>query len=59
MESHMVSIQASVIGVYSQAFVVKKLLLQDKSTSTTLVLSADDRDLLDSWHHEGILLTCL
>ena len=49
---------ASVIAVYS-ATRGQKLLLQDKSTSTTLVLSSDGRELLDSWHHEGILLTCL
>ena len=49
---------ASVIAVYS-ATGGQKLLLQDKSTSTTLVLSSDGRELLDSWHHEGILLTCL
>ena len=47
---------ASVIAVYSDSS--DELLLQDKSTSTTLVLSSNGRDLLDSWHHEGILLTC-
>ena len=36
-----------------------KLLLQDKSTSTTLALSSDGGELLDSWHRKGILLTCL
>ena len=49
---------ASVIAVYIALFSGHKLLLQDKSTSTTLVLSSDGREL-DSWHHEGILLTCL
>ena len=34
------------------------LLLQGKSTSTTMLLSSDGRELLDSWHHEGILLAC-
>ena len=46
---------ASVIGEWDG----HKLLLWDKSTSTTLLLSSDGRKLLDSWHHEGILLTCL
>ena len=35
------------------------LILQDSSTAATLVLSPDGTELLDSWHHEGILLTCL
>ena len=48
----------SVIAVYivSGGY---KLLLQDKSKSTTLVLSSDGREILNSWHHEGILLTIL
>ena len=37
----------------------RKLLLQDKSTSTTLALSCDGGELLGRWHDEGILLTCL
>ena len=49
---------ASVIAVYSPSG-GDKLLLQDKSTSTTLVLSSDGREFLDSWNHEGIFLTCL
>ena len=49
---------ASVIAVYSQTG-DDKLLLQDKSTSTTFLLSSDCREILDSWHHEGILITCL
>ena len=49
---------ASVIAVYGLPGGCK-LLLQDKSTSTTLVLSSDGRENLDSWVHEGILLTCL
>ena len=49
---------ASIIAVYRLRGDYK-LFLQDKSTSTTLVLSSDGRELLDSWHHEGILLTCL
>ena len=48
---------ASVVAVYD--VIGGRLLLQDKSTSTTLVLSSDGRELVDSWHHEGILLTCL
>ena len=34
-------------------------LLQDKGTSTILKMSSNGRELLDSWHHEGILLTSL
>ena len=37
----------------------RKVLLQDKSTSTTLELSSDGTKLLNRWHHKGILLTCL
>ena len=33
------------------------ILLQDKSTSTTLQLSCKSTKLLDSWRHEGILLS--
>ena len=43
---------ASVIAVKYQ-----EPLLQDKR-STTLLLSNDGKILLDSWQHEGILLTC-
>ena len=46
---------ASVIAV-SDGFIH---LLPDKSTSTTLELSSDGLELLHSWHHEGIPLTCL
>ena len=49
---------ASVTAVYGVTGGCK-LLLQDKSTSTTLVLSSDGRELLDSLHHEGILLTTI
>ena len=51
---------ASVIAVHEvhESDFSYRLLLQDKNTSTTLALSFDDRKLLDSWHHEGILLTC-
>ena len=55
---------ASVTAVYSKKILGRelqygyKVLLQDKSTSTTLILSSDGTKLLDSWHHEGILLTC-
>ena len=35
-----------------------KFLLQDRRTLTTQVLSSEGRKLLDSWHYEGILLTC-
>ena len=49
---------ASVIAVYVPSDDYE-LLLQDKSTSTTLILSSDGREILDSRHHEGILLTCL
>ena len=48
---------ASIIAVYSYGSGYK-LLLQDKSTSTTLEFSPASRKL-DSWHYEGILLTCL
>ena len=47
---------ASIIAVERKS---SKLLLQDKSTSTTLALSSDGRELLGSWHRKGILLTCL
>ena len=36
-----------------------RFLLEDKSTSTTLLLCPRGRELVGSWHHEGILLTCL
>ena len=56
---------ASVIAAYAtickydSVFVQEvHVILHDKTTSTTLVLSTDGRKLLDSWHHEGILLTC-
>ena len=49
---------ASVIGVcwHNSEY---KPLLHDKSTSTTLVLSSDGKELLNSLHHEGVLLTYL
>ena len=49
----------STIGVMYSLTDDHKLLLWDKSTSTTLVLSSDGRELLDSWHHEVVLLTIL
>ena len=48
----------SVIAAYSADKNDCKILLQDKSTSTILVLSSDGRKLLDSWHCKGILLAC-
>ena len=45
---------ASIRAVYGN-----QPLLEDKKTSSTLVLSSDGRKLVDSWHHTGVLLTCL
>ena len=49
---------ASVIAAYCTIKNGCKIALQDKTSSTTLLLSSDGRQLLDSWHHEGILLAC-
>ena len=54
---------ASVISMYDDDMYEDgynlKLVLHDKSTSSTLLLSSDGKELLDSWHHDDeILLTC-
>ena len=48
-----------VIALYGSGYSDAKPILQDKGTSATLVLTSNGTELLDSWHHKGILLTCL